>query len=154
MTSKQTSLGTSATCCAVLCCPVLYCTVQMYCLLIRVEAGPEPNVMSYLVTNIVFLVGFFTLAVLLGEATSRLACRAWLTRYLFHNATQLRPHKHIGVNNLGPLWAACMVGAMNMLPLRQADRLSGSRQRFSTLIVPTAWPSRHLPVIQYALLVH
>jgi hypothetical protein len=39
----------------------------MYCLLIRVEAGPEPNFWSYLVTNIVFLVGFFTLAVLLGK---------------------------------------------------------------------------------------
>lgn len=43
------------------------CCVQMYCLLIRVEAGPEPNFWSYLVTNIVFLVGFFTLAVLLGK---------------------------------------------------------------------------------------
>lgn len=50
-------------CCAVLCAVIL----QMYCLLIRVEAGPEPNFCSYLVTNIVFLVGFFTLAVLLGE---------------------------------------------------------------------------------------
>lgn len=43
----------------------------MYCLLIRVEAGPEPNFWSYLVTNIVFLVGFFTLAVLLGEYTQQ-----------------------------------------------------------------------------------
>jgi hypothetical protein len=41
--------------------------LQMYCLLVRVEAGPEPNLASYLVTNAVFLVGFFTLAVLLGE---------------------------------------------------------------------------------------
>jgi hypothetical protein len=52
--------------CVVWCCGAL-CYVQMYCLLIRVEAGPEPNLWSYLVTNIVFLVGFFTLAVLLGE---------------------------------------------------------------------------------------
>lgn len=41
---------------------------QMYCLLIRVDcSGPEPNMWSYLVTHAVFFVGFFTLAVLLGE---------------------------------------------------------------------------------------
>lgn len=61
----------------VLCCAVLFAPpppkhCQMYCLLIRVEAGPEPNRWSYLVTNIVFLVGFFTLAVLLGERQQQL----------------------------------------------------------------------------------
>jgi hypothetical protein len=39
----------------------------MYCLLYRIETGKEPNVASYLVTNAVFILGFFTLALLLGE---------------------------------------------------------------------------------------
>lgn len=41
--------------------------LQMYCLLYRIETGKEPNVASYLVTNAVFVLGFFTLALLLGE---------------------------------------------------------------------------------------
>lgn len=50
----------------VLTCPVL--PAQMYCLLIRVDfSGPEPNLWSYFVTHAVFFIGFFTLAVLLGE---------------------------------------------------------------------------------------
>lgn len=40
----------------------------MCCLLIRRDPAPEPNLRSYLVANLTFLVGFFTLAVLLGEA--------------------------------------------------------------------------------------
>lgn len=79
----------------------------MYCLLIRVEAGPEPNAMSYLVTNIVFLVGFFTLAVLLGEATSRLTCSAGLTQALFNT----RQHSY-GLKNMLSAQARSSVGSV------------------------------------------
>jgi hypothetical protein len=41
--------------------------LQMYCLLYRIETDKEPNAASYLVTNAVFILGFFTLALLLGE---------------------------------------------------------------------------------------
>jgi hypothetical protein len=41
----------------------------MYCLLYRIETGKEPNLASYLVTNAVFILGFFTLALLLGKQT-------------------------------------------------------------------------------------
>lgn len=40
---------------------------RMYCLLFRIEMGKEPNTLSYVVTNIVYLLGLFTSAVLLGE---------------------------------------------------------------------------------------
>eukprot|EP00878_Enallax_costatus_P026839 GHUV01028842.1.p1 GENE.GHUV01028842.1~~GHUV01028842.1.p1 ORF type:complete len:288 (+),score=92.01 GHUV01028842.1:34-897(+) len=49
--------------------PISQALYKMYCLLYRVEAGQEPNIASYLVTNAVFMLGFFTLALLLGELT-------------------------------------------------------------------------------------
>jgi hypothetical protein len=51
-------------CCAVC---ALVAAAQMCCLLIRKDPAPEPNFASYLVANVTFLTGFFTLAVLLGE---------------------------------------------------------------------------------------
>lgn len=62
---------------------------QMYCLLIRVEAGAEPNLRSYLVTHGVFLIGFFTLAVLLGECgqathSTAVQAKAWAGTFALH----------------------------------------------------------------------
>jgi hypothetical protein len=87
----------------------------MYCLLVRVEGGPEPNLASYLVTNAVFLVGFFTLAVLLGE------CDPWgiqvsidcclLTRKHIHDrlclllVTQQKPRRQMILSRL--CWTLC-----------------------------------------------
>ncbi|WIA33493.1 hypothetical protein OEZ86_006620 [Tetradesmus obliquus] len=49
---------------------------KMYCLLYRIETGKEPNVASYLVTNAVFVLGFFTLALLLGVVNDEVQRRA------------------------------------------------------------------------------
>jgi hypothetical protein len=58
----------------------------MYCLLYRIETGKEPNVASYLVTNAVFILGFFTLALLLGEQQH---CSSIYCRSIYHAAQHL-----------------------------------------------------------------
>lgn len=81
--------------CVLLMCVLPMCT-QMYCLLIRVEAGPEPNLLSYLVTNLVFLIGFFTLAVLLGVVNDEVQKRADDQR---HGRNPVKAKDHVLILN-------------------------------------------------------